>query len=1613
MFNEEEVKKEEKSKKKTLYKALGCILLIGVIVFFILFHHPNINTEQSDLNGEIKKGILKYDGTITFLNWGVNTSINNSLPVLKSYPTPIVFNISSNWYMLCGANDNGYLNGYYYNNSDLIWYKNTTINASLPAIAQSRASVFYKDSSLYMLVGEGTSTGRMLGYVWNGAGWDKNLTINASLPTTNQASPSVFYFTPWSSWMMITGNNLGTFAGYRYNNSDLTWYPNSTIAPTQDVGGYSYPSVFYKDSSWYLISGQATNGGFFGYVYNGTTWLVNTTINASLPAQSSSWSYNTPYVFFKDSNWYLVSGINVGGIFGYVYNQTYTSSGGASATNPTITLNAPSNYYNNTLNNSITFNATAKDSNLAGTIANVTFYLDGVVNVTNTTSCLNCTYTSVQYLSGGHHNWSVLAYNNNSLSTQSSTYEFWIILAPTTTLFSPIDYFNSTTAIVNFTSNETAGTYNLSNATLYIWNSTGSTINAESIVGNMWTANDNSLTASKVFPNGTYTTYSGFPSPLVNGINFDGTYMWVTSYGAGIPSVTKIYPNGTIFASYTGLSQYPNGIAWDGNSAMWTTDRESNGVSKIFTNNGTILNYNGTGVQPNDLALDSNGNMWTANAGNIPRTITKVFPNGTMTNLSVGGENGFTGIAFDGVRMWATSFEGDMITKIWLNGTYDDYPVGDGAYESAWDGNAMWTANYYDGGVSKVFMNGTVLNYTGLGQGTNGIAFDGINMWVASFDSHSVAKVFPNGTMTKYVIDGNCEMISYDGGVLNPLFTPFNSLVHTSISGTYNLTNWSYTFSTLGNYTWNVLTCDTNGGCSFATSNYTLSMDTTPSPTAPTITLNSPVDYFNTTIPIFDFNVTITDDLMVQNVTLNIDGTDYPPITTHVNGTYIIPQALYYVDGTHYWSILAYDNDSNSTLSATRYWTTNTTPSLVLDIPVNNANLTYYNVSFNSTLTSPFYILSSPYLPFDLKLYINGSLSGTSYYGTTNLSNISFILSDGYYSWYEVGSLYASSTIPNTSVIRYFTIDTTRPTINVTNPITETTTWTNYTSTTGNNTLFFNWTTYDLHPDVCWNTYNWEVPEVITCNTNKTFFLPFGNYSLFAHANDTFGNENVILTNTYFDYRVFENSRTFPATATEGSIQTFILNLTAHTPVTSAYLNYNGTRYSAGINAGAFTILTSNIAIPSITTNGQATILWEINTGQGYFNSTSNVTNITNMLIDNCSVNQIILYNFTMKDEVYQSFLNDTDLQNNSAKLNLQIYPFPKTTSLIESYSAYYNLTNPFQVCINSTFGATDKFSIDAQIEYQSLNHADEFYHIQNDTLNNDYLYNNISLLDLDSTHAQEFSITYKDASYNPVADVLIVVKRKYVDEGIFKVVEIPMTNYNGMTTASLQTYNTLYSFYVYKNGKLLDSFLNTAVFCANQPIGDCSIILGSKIPPIVIEDYTKNGHLNYASTYNQTTRTIVVSFNTDDDTSPTMVLNGTLIDNLGTTSACYDTATSSSGTLTCVIPKTLGNGSAMITLFKDNVEVASRSVNLERTPDEIYGHSRIFLLLILYLMLIGMAISGNPMIAGIFLIIGAILGVVMNFVSGSGTNLGLLGGTILWFIIAVILVLTKGARRQ
>ena len=184
-------------------------------------------------------------------------------------------------------------------------------------------------------------------------------------------------------------------------------------------------------------------------------------------------------------------------------------------------------------------------------------------------------------------------------------------------------------------------------------------------------------------------------------------------------------------------------------------------------------------------------------------------------------------------------------------------------------------------------------------------------------------------------------------------------------------------------------------------------------------------------------------------------------------------------------------------------------------------------------------------------------LSLTSYNKTWTTTT----LTDDIYLWACLGEgTFTSKYAGN----RTFTIDTTAPIINITSPISII----NY-HLSGNN-LTLNWSVSDSHLESCWYNQNGTNLSV-TCSDNSTQFIVTenSNKNLTFYANDSFGNEDTNFIS--WNYKIFENDRTFNSLIYETAFESYIINITSNSNLTGVNLDYNGTEYPMSSSGGLWT----------------------------------------------------------------------------------------------------------------------------------------------------------------------------------------------------------------------------------------------------------------------------------------------------------------------------------------------------------------------------------------------------------------------------------------------------------
>lgn len=542
--------------------------------------------------------------------------------------------------------------------------------------------------------------------------------------------------------------------------------------------------------------------------------------------------------------------------------------------------------------------------------------------------------------------------------------------------------------------------------------------------------------------------------------------------------------------------------------------------------------------------------------------------------------------------------------------------------------------------------------------------------------------------------------------------------------------------------------------------------------------------------------------------------------------------------------------------------------------------------------------------------------------------------------------------------------------------------------------------------------FNGGLNQTITLNalTNTTEIyktLGSGNYSWFVQSCNAIGCTN----SSNYSFSV-SNWKTDvlagPLTSTPGATELFFLtlNTTSGLSVTNANFVYNGTIYTADINNYATQInLTKSITIPGLTGFRNYFFNFTLSDSTSGISNSGNLT-VFSIFSGNCTTYNQTLYNFTIKDEQNLTQLPSAIV---NSSLNVQIYDKTRTT-LYSNFSNNYLATNPFAVCLQYGLANSSNYSLDLQVQYWADGYTREFYNIRNDLVTSTDMNTNISLYPLLNTSNQNFKIIYRDASYLPVSNAVIQIQRKYIGEGLFRGVEQPITDSLGQTTAHLELDNVVYTFIVLVNNEVQSTFSNKVAYCQTPTFNECVIELNEISSNVDYSDYANINDLSFTIGYDSATRTISSIFSQRSGSPANMWLNATLFDNFGNTSVCSTSLYSSSGTLSCVVPGSFGNASVIVDIYSDGNLVGKSVISLAQNPTEVYGGSRVAIGLIMVVSWISISLIGVPIVSAIFLLLSLISLVILNIIGSTGI-IGA-GATILWFIVAIIMIIIRGGNR-
>lgn len=578
---------------------------------------------------------------------------------------------------------------------------------------------------------------------------------------------------------------------------------------------------------------------------------------------------------------------------------------------------------------------------------------------------------------------------------------------------------------------------------------------------------------------------------------------------------------------------------------------------------------------------------------------------------------------------------------------------------------------------------------------------------------------------------------------------------------------------------------------------------------------------------------------------------------------------------------------------------------------------------------------------------INIVLGNTT--NTTNWSNT--FTQDGVYTWNVVGCGSDGVTSQcSYDVNRTFTIDTTAPSLSILQP-------SNYqffiTPTFPYNVLL-NSTASDLNLGSCWyRTSENATNTTFTCNalTNVTF-NSFGNKTIFVTANDSLG--STITGNVSIAIATYSQSQSTTSIA-EGSTATFTLavNMT-DIPATSAYFRYNNTNYAPATqsNTQNATVFTYDLDIPAGYGNQSGISQywnWTFNI-TGFvtnYNTTTQTQSVFTVDFDNCELYPVLAYNLTLYDE------ETRELVNASAGANIQVDLTWIANSGVQFTKSFENNNNhTMLICVPANILNGTEFSVDLTAEYSSTDRVTEFYYMDNGTISNNTIPEEIYLYDLNLADSTTFLFTFLDENGLETPGVIVETLRYYIGSGEFIEVERSKEDNNGQTHIHLVEEDVIYKFRVtLENQEIFESQQYNAK-CLSSP---CSITLSAQpdndpFPTI----YNNLPEGSYAISADKDTRQVTLSFNLN--ATETMNLSIYTQNNNEVELVAQGTTTASSGSVVVNVPVQYGNATYSAVVYMGEDFVGTRVVDLSEDANDYFGALGLLLgaLAVLCLALIG-----------------------------------------------------------
>lgn len=557
-------------------------------------------------------------------------------------------------------------------------------------------------------------------------------------------------------------------------------------------------------------------------------------------------------------------------------------------------------------------------------------------------------------------------------------------------------------------------------------------------------------------------------------------------------------------------------------------------------------------------------------------------------------------------------------------------------------------------------------------------------------------------------------------------------------------------------------------------------------------------------------------------------------------------------------------------------------------------------------------------------------------------------------------------------------LDTTAPTVNVTYPYGTL----NYGGLGVSQTV--NFTVADDNLASCWINYNYTNSSV-TCGNFFTTITATSQKNATLYANDTNGNENSSFAS--WDYKVFENSRTYNTTALETSAQEFILNMSSDGSTSViARLVYNETSYLSTKTGDNYNMQFNNTIYPL---EGNNNFYWNITYGGSTYITTStsqqNVTPLNALIVNTtCPAGfDIALFAFNQDEQ------NRTNQTMDIVNYNFR-YGIDNGTALT-TYGSLSTVSD-FYLCINTSISTEYSLGY-GEISYTKSGWADRsFYTFSNRTIsNNSVTY--IKLFSLANAEATSFLFDFKDTNLNPYVGDYVSLLRWYPSVNAYNVVEMAKTDDKGQAIMGVEVEDADYRVGLYYPSGTLIKLLNPVRFaCLSSP---CSY---SSLVETTTTDYTSFFGVDTSLDYNETTGLWTYTWTDSSQNTKNMTLVVTRERGDGTYTICDTTAEGWTGVLTCDSSAYTGTIKAVAyRTASPDVVIASKIINTINTAFRSTTGLFFGLIIFLALVLIGIFSPVASIILGILALVPSVM--LGTFNTAILMAIGVLGGIIIHFL--------------